>query len=429
MVSRMKSPLRLLLEISCVLLLSLGAVFVLAKWRAATPSPTAAAPGTVSPTVVPMEAEQSSEARLVDTDFRFDVTAPTKAFAGFTLIPQTGTAQVLLINMSKERVHSWPIDADRARLLPNGNLLVVHGTKWGIDTPPWSEMRPIVREYSWEGEVVWEHTLPDAAHHDIQRLENGNTLIVYLVYLSDEEKEGVTDQRKREMPFRSDVVQEVTPDGKVVWEWKAHEHLDLNDCGERACAEGFKGGGKQKDRFDWLHVNTISLLPNNRWYEQGDERFRPGNLMLLPRNWWQVLVVDRESKQVVWQHRTRYGGGMIGGHEAEMINPGYPGAGNILLVDNGRRKRGTFVLEINPVSGEPVWVFDVGPKFYTGVAGAAQRLPNGNTLISEDADGRIFEVTPQKEVAWLYRGPKLRINRPHRYRPDHAPQFAALPLS
>jgi hypothetical protein len=36
---------------------------------------------------------------------------------------------------------------------------------------------------------------------------------------------------------------------------------------------------------------------------------------------------------------------------------------------------------------------------------SAQRLPNGNTLIDEGADGRIFEVTPAKEIVWEYVSP------------------------
>lgn len=35
----------------------------------------------------------------------------------------------------------------------------------------------------------------------------------------------------------------------------------------------------------------------------------------------------------------------------------------------------------------------------------AQRLPNGNTLITEGMNGRIFQVTPEKMVAWKYVSP------------------------
>ena len=38
----------------------------------------------------------------------------------------------------------------------------------------------------------------------------------------------------------------------------------------------------------------------------------------------------------------------------------------------------------------------------------AQRLPNGNTLITEGSDGRIIEVTPDHEIVWEYINPYFR---------------------
>lgn len=40
---------------------------------------------------------------------------------------------------------------------------------------------------------------------------------------------------------------------------------------------------------------------------------------------------------------------------------------------------------------------------------SAQRLPNGNTLIDEGADGRLFEVTPAKEIVWEYVNPYFAV--------------------
>ena len=34
-----------------------------------------------------------------------------------------------------------------------------------------------------------------------------------------------------------------------------------------------------------------------------------------------------------------------------------------------------------------------------------QRLPNGNTLITEGAGGRIFEVTNDRQIVWEYMNP------------------------
>ena len=34
-----------------------------------------------------------------------------------------------------------------------------------------------------------------------------------------------------------------------------------------------------------------------------------------------------------------------------------------------------------------------------------QRLPNGNTLITEGSDGRVFEVTPDHKIVWEFISP------------------------
>ncbi|MCB0335043.1 MAG: hypothetical protein KDD62_02015, partial [Bdellovibrionales bacterium] len=80
-------------------------------------------------------------------------------------------------------------------------------------------------------------------------------------------------------------------------------------------------------------------------------------------------------------------------------------------------------LEVNPVSKNVEWVFDAGKDFYSHAAGALQRLPNGNTLISEDIPGRVFEVTPAGEVVWQYQS-DMRTCRAKRFDYNYCPQLA-----
>ena len=61
----------------------------------------------------------------------------------------------------------------------------------------------------------------------------------------------------------------------------------------------------------------------------------------------------------------------------------------------------------------------------------AQRLPNGNTLVNEGMDGRIFELTPEEEIVWEYVNPFLsdqdvpsrRVYRAYRLPYDWVPQL------
>ena len=84
--------------------------------------------------------------------------------------------------------------------------------------------------------------------------------------------------------------------------------------------------------------------------------------------------------------------------------------GHILLLDNkgGRPQSGrSRVIEFNPVTGERIWAYTGTPtnRFFTNTCGSCQRLPNGNTLITESDNGRALEVTRQKEVAWEFLNP------------------------
>src|SRR5262249_3482889 len=64
-------------------------------------------------------------------------------------------------------------------------------------------------------------------------------------------------------------------------------------------------------------------------------------------------------------------------------------------------------VEINPATNEIVWKYQDKPawNFFSPRMGYAQRLPNGNTLITESSFGRFFEVTNEGEIVWEYVNP------------------------
>jgi len=151
-------------------------------------------------------------------------------------------------------------------------------------------------------------------------------------------------------------------------------------------------------------------------------------------------------------------GWIIGPHHAHMIPHGLPGAGNILVFDNGgwagygapnpgapkgfnnAMRDCSRVLEIDPDTLEVVWKYtpvEAGfvnladnYKFYSGYISGAQRLPNGNTLITEGADGRVFEITSNYELVWEYMSPFFALGsntnylyRAYRYPYNWIPQL------
>jgi hypothetical protein len=118
----------------------------------------------------------------------------------------------------------------------------------------------------------------------------------------------------------------------------------------------------------------------------------------------------------------------FGQHNVQWIAEGLPGAGRLLLFNNGDSRpgekystvdeivlpvdaNGRYTLEAGKAYGpkDPLWSY-VAPNrtdFYSYYISGAQRLPNGNTLICSGANGRVFEVTPEKQVVWQYNFPNF----------------------
>ena len=77
---------------------------------------------------------------------------------------------------------------------------------------------------------------------------------------------------------------------------------------------------------DWMHVNSMSLLGPNKWYDQGDERFNPNNIIIDGRNTNIIAIISRETGKLVWKLGPDYSTGkakeigqIIGQHHAHMI--------------------------------------------------------------------------------------------------------------
>jgi hypothetical protein len=75
------------------------------------------------------------------------------------------------------------------------------------------------------------------------------------------------------------------------------------------------------------------------------------------------------------------------------------------------------VIEVDRKTKNIVWQYADKPpqKFFSPYMSSGQRLPNGNTLITEASFGRIFEVTADGQIVWEYRVPFFDNNE---QRPD-----------
>jgi hypothetical protein len=311
---------------------------------------------------------------------------PERASSGYNLELYQRRIPILL-DMNGRIVHTWPLvrTTARARLDRMGRLLVM-----GIDNA--------IKIYDWEGRLVWRYRLAserDLPHHDVIWLANGNVMVLAQI----EET-------------RDDYLQEVDRGGRVVWEWQFSEHLDA--------------AFPDRDRRhpDPTHVNSVHELGPNRWWDAGDARFRPGNLLLSARTLDAILVVDRRSGEIVWT----WSEGLDRQHEAVMVPQGRIGEGLFLVFNNGLGNRFAYrrstVVAVDPVARSVVWDYSE-PFFYSSLAGSQLSLENGNLLITSSHGGRAFEVTPGKEIVWQWI-PPWQPMRLERYPYDHCPQLAHL---
>ena len=90
---------------------------------------------------------------------------------------------------------------------------------------------------------------------------------------------------------------------------------------------------------------------------------------------------------------------------------------NIQVFDNGCQQRDapsfSQVVEVDRQSKKVVWSYQATPILasYSFMISGAERLPNGNVLITEGATGRLFEITPGGEVVWELVSPWLLPSR------------------
>ena len=221
---------------------------------------------------------------------------------------------------------------------------------------------------------------------------------------------------------------EISWDGKILWEWTASDHIDdfHFDKDARDAIAGASDANAARGSFDWLHLNSAAYVGPNHWYDEGDKRFAPENVIISSREASLVAIVARDGS-IVWQMGPDFSASpelrairqIIGQHNAHFIPKGLPGAGNLMVFDNGGASGYG-----RPTSRRTEWLGDLRPA---DVAGAGDRsgdleagvvvhlahvfrheyqrraeTPNGNTLITEGPDGRVFEVTREGTIVWEY---------------------------
>lgn len=357
----------------------------------------------------------------------------------FAPIADTST---YLMTPDGQKLHQWTgttAPGYSVYLLPNGNLLRANSIDRAFSTLLGTNGGR-VEMLDWDSRVVWRFdyaTRQGQQHHDVFYMpDNGHVLMVAWEGRSEEEAlaagrpAGTFDDMHE---LWVDKIVEVDPaTSRVVWEWRIWDHLV--PPGERPAdhPELIDPGYINVEGVDWTHANAV-------FYNAALDQ-----VVLSVRNFNEIWVIDHSTTTAEaaghtggrlgrggdlvyrWGNPEAYGlkaeRQLWGQHNPSWIANGLPGAGNMLVFDNGdanARPWSTVVEIATPLLNNGSYAFDpdsgYGPatpvsqyvanpptSFFAPIISGAQRLVSGNTLVTNGPAGQFFEVTPAGQTVWSY---------------------------
>jgi hypothetical protein len=304
------------------------------------------------------------------------VNEPQSAFDGLTLLTYAERPEAFLVDMDGRVAHSWTHSGStywsRAHVFPNGDLLAI------TCYPP-----GLIRLTS-RSDLLWVYGRH--AHHDLTVSEDGSIFVLVQEATTRPDILGGA-------PVLDDVIVHLDAQGREL------ESISLLDAFERS-RQGLNWLADHPfpEDGDIFHTNSIQVIRGG-----GVDR-----ALLSIRSIDTVAIVDLSTGTVVWamdgpwhkQHEARY----VGGNLLLFDNLGLTQA----LGNDGQSR----VLEIDMKTRDLVWSYSA-PGFYSHAAGCEERLPNGNTLITESLNGRVFEVAPAcNQIVWEFVSPFTVSDQP-----------------
>lgn len=345
------------------------------------------------------------------TDLWFDARAPqrgvtinqvSKTYPGLTLFTSGHDAVASLLDMDGRIVHQWRkpfsevwdetsvvsrprsdqfVYFDKAHVFPNGDILAVY---IGVGDTPWG--LGLVK-LDKDSNVIWKFL--ERVHHDVEVGADGR---IYTLTHRMRQKR-LEEHRFLEPPFIEDFLVILSPDGTV------EKKVSLTEALARSPYGRFTATVPHFALQDPLHTNAVEPIEG-----EGARNFpfaEEGNVLLSFRESGLIATFDPRQKVFTWGTR----GPWIGQHDPDLLPNG-----NLLLFDNNGSVGPdglSRVLELDPKTMQIVWSYGGTPTepLESVLRSEQQRLPNGNTLITESDGGRLLEVTPGGEIVWQYLNP------------------------
>lgn len=304
---------------------------------------------------------------------------PDRAYDGVNLVLSAHGPEASLRDMKGQVLHTWRYDFldvwpeplrfyewsphkttwRRVHVFPNGDLLAIFE---GIG----------MIKLDKDSNLLWAHK--GRCHHDMFVAEDGTITTLSRDTIRVPGLEG---------PILEDFVLVLSAEGEPLRE------VSLIDAFRNSqYAELLRTVPPMADIF---HTNTVEVL-DGRLAER-IPAFAAGNVLVSVRNIDTIAVVDLRVPRVEWA---------LTGMWHLQHQPTVLDDGHMLLFDNLGHDGASKVIEFDPLTQEIVWSYANSPEtpFDSPHSGSCQRLPNGNTLITESVSGRAFEVTRAGEIVW-----------------------------
>lgn len=232
----------------------------------------------------------------------------------------------------------------------------------------------------WTGEVRWEAGF--GSHHELRPSPWGESHMLFLGFTRENCPENTVEGTVNEVNIDT---------GEIEWSWNVCDHVT-----------------PRQQRPDWSHLNAIEPIPDTR------------QMLISSREQHQVYLLDRDDDAIVWT--LGVGGDFEMDDDAYFYRqhaPEWQPDGQILIFDNRRASDGysraveyrlTFDDDGAPLAAEVAWQF-ADETLFSSVRGDADRVANGNTLITYGAlqpgpDLMLLEVDGNGERVWQWDTPE-----------------------
>lgn len=378
-----------------------------------------------------------------------------EAEEGYTLFGYSGDTETYLIDNCGQVINQWSSQYNAGNsvyLLDDGGLIrcsrspATYFNAGGIGG--------LLEMFDWNGNLTWQYTYSDslkALHHDVAVLPNGNILAISFELKTKQEciDAGRDTTLLADDELWPEKIIEIKPIGfdsaEIVWEWHMWDHL-IQDFDSTKSNYGivkehpelFNLNYVPNDKADWAHANAIDYNPIL-------------DQVILSLNAFSEFVIIDHSTTI--SESASHSGGLMGkggdilyrygnpesyshgdssdrvdykNHNVQWIADSLVDGGKIMIYNNGNGRpggnyssidiiepltdmAGNYILESDTTFGPdvPEWSYIAPnpPDFYSPNISGAQRLPNGNTLICQGRDGRLFEIDNNDNIVWEYWSP------------------------